>query len=53
MSSTLDEALEALRRIDFYAQMAAAERDLRDDPVQWAAYVGERDEWLGPDLAGQ
>ena len=50
MSATLDDALEALRRVDFYAQMAAAERELREDPVQWAAYVAERDEWLSPDL---
>ena len=53
MSATLDDALEALRRVDFYAQMAAAERELREDPVQWAAYVAERDEWLSPDLTGR
>jgi hypothetical protein len=53
MSATLDDALEALRRVDFYAQMAAAERELREDPVQWAAHVAERDEWLSPDLAGR
>jgi hypothetical protein len=53
MSATLDAALEALRRVDFYAQMAAAERELQKDPVQWAAHVAERDEWLNPDLSGR
>lgn len=53
MSATLDDALEALRRVDFYAQMAVAERELRKDPVQWAAHLAERDEWLSPDLASR
>lgn len=53
MAATLDDALEALRRVDFYAQMAAAERDLRQDPVQWASHVAERDEWLSSDLSGR
>jgi hypothetical protein len=53
MSRTLDDALEALRRVDFYAKMAAAERELREDPVQWAVHVAERDEWLNPDPAGR
>jgi hypothetical protein len=53
MSATLDDALEALRRVDFYAQMAAAERELREDPDRWAAHVAERDEWLNPDLTGR
>ncbi|HET9872713.1 MAG TPA: hypothetical protein VFP89_08985 [Propionibacteriaceae bacterium] len=35
MSATLAAALEALRRLDFYAKMAAAERELREDPVAW------------------
>ena len=50
MSAALDDALDALRRMDFYARMATAERELRDDPQRWAAYLAERDEWLGPDL---
>jgi hypothetical protein len=53
MSATLDDALEALRRVEFYARMAAAERDLQSDPAQWAAHVAERDEWLNPDLASR
>jgi hypothetical protein len=53
MSATLDDALEALRRVDFYARMAAAERELREDPAQWAAHVAERDQWLNPELNGR
>ena len=53
MSATLDDALEALRRVEFYTQMAAAERELRKDPVGWASYVAERDEWLNPDLVSR
>ena len=53
MSATLDDALEALRRLDFYAKMAAAEAELRSDPVAWGDYVAERDSWLEPDLAGR
>jgi len=53
MSATLDDALEALRRLDFYAKMAAAEYDLRADPAAWADYLAERDSWLEPDLAGR
>lgn len=51
MSATLDAALEALRRADFYAKMAAAERGLQADPVEWASHVAERDQWLNPELA--
>jgi predicted DNA-binding protein len=51
MSATLDDALEALRRADFYAKMAAAELELRSDPIGWAEYLAERDAWLEPDLA--
>lgn len=53
MSATLDEALEALRRVDFYAGMAAAERELQSDPVAWGNYVAERDAWLEPDLSAR
>lgn len=53
MSATLDEALEALRRLDFYARMATAERELRSDPVSWDSYVAERDQWLEPELTGR
>lgn len=51
MSETLSEALESLRREQFYRAMAGAEAELRSDPDQWAGYVDERDAWLNPDLA--
>jgi len=50
MSATLDDALESLRREQFYAAMAASEQRLRDQPEEWAAYVAERDAWLDADL---
>ena len=53
MSVTLDDALESLRREQFYAAMAAAEQQLRDQPDAWAAYVAERDAWLDPDLTAR
>lgn len=52
MADTLDDALEALRRDQFYKQMAQAEAALRDDPVGWSQYTAERDAWLNPDLTG-
>jgi hypothetical protein len=52
MADTLDDALEALRRDDFYREMAEAEATLRADPARWAEYVAERDAWLEPDLSG-
>lgn len=42
---------EGLRRAVFFAQMAAAMRELREDPQRWEDYVSERDGWLDPDLA--
>ena len=51
MAATLDAALEALRRDQFYRSMVEAERSLRSDAVGWADYVAERDTWLNPDLA--
>lgn len=51
MTDTLNAALEALRRDDFYRAMAAAEVELRADPDAWAEYVEERDRWLGADLS--
>ncbi len=50
MAATLDAALEALRRDQFYKTMADAERALRSDEARWAEYVAERDTWLNPDL---
>lgn len=46
MADTLDAALEALRREDFYRHMARAEAELKGDSDRWAAYVAERDVWL-------
>ena len=50
MADTIDDALEALRRVDFYEKMAAAEHDLQAEPARWAEYVAERDAWLSPEL---
>lgn len=46
MTDTLDQALEALRREDFYRSMADAEASLRDDTEAWDDYVDQRDTWL-------
>ncbi len=51
MADTLDDALEALRRDQFYRAMADAEAALRGDPAAWAHYAAEREAWLNPDLA--
>ncbi len=51
MSDTLDAALEALRRDEFYRSMADAEAALRADPVAHAEYLAERDAWLDADLS--
>lgn len=51
MADTLDAALRALRRDQFYEDMAAAASALRQDPEGWAEYIAERDAWLNPDLA--
>lgn len=50
MSETFDAALEALRRQEFAADMAHADRRLRADPEQWDRYDTERSEWLNADL---
>lgn len=50
MTETLDAALEALRRNEFYRSMAAAEAALKSDPDRWAEYLAERDAWLGAEL---
>ncbi len=50
LAATLDAALEALRRDDFYRRMADAEDRLRSDPGAWASYQRERGEWLDADL---
>ena len=51
MAETLDAALDALRRHQFYEGMADAEASLLADPQGWASYIAERDAWLNPDLA--
>ena len=51
MSDTLDDALEALRRDQFYRDMADSEAVLRSDEGGWAQYTAEREAWLNPDLA--
>ena len=51
MADTLDAALDALRRNQFYEGMADAEAALRADPQGWANYIAERDAWLNPNLA--
>ena len=50
MAATLDEALEALRRDQFYRDMADAEAVLRSNEGDWARYTAEREAWLYLDL---
>ncbi len=50
MTETLDAALEALHRDDFYRSMADAERELRADPDAWAEFEDDRNEWLNAKL---
>ena len=50
MAETLDAALEALRRDEFYRSMADAERELRADPAAWAEFEDDRNEWLNAKL---
>lgn len=50
MADTLDAALDALRRDDFYRSMAAAEATLREDADGWADFEQERREWLDAKL---
>lgn len=51
MADTLDAALEALRRDQFYRSMADAEGRLRSDPERWSAYLEERETWFNTDLS--
>lgn len=51
MANTLDDALEALRRDQFYRDMAGSEAALRNDEGGWAQYTAEREAWLNPDVA--
>lgn len=45
LTDTLHDALEALRREEFFDSIARSEADLRQDPVAWASYLAEADEW--------
>jgi len=51
MADTLTDALEALRRNEFYSEMARAEAALREDPQAWTQYSAEREAWLNSDVA--
>ncbi len=46
MIDTLDAALEALRRQDFFAAMERAEIEMRADSDAWNAYQGDARPWL-------
>lgn len=50
MTETLDAALEALRRDDFYRSMATSEQQLRADPDAWEQFDNERNAWLDAQL---
>jgi len=50
MTETLDAALEALHRDDFYRSMANAEQQLRADPAGWSEFENDRNEWLNATL---
>ena len=50
MADTLDAALEALHRDEFYRAMAEAERQLQNDDDAWNEYERERDQWLNANL---
>ena len=45
LTDTLHDALEALRREEFFDAIARSEADLREDPVAWASYLAEAEEW--------
>ena len=50
MTETLDAALEALRRNEFYRLMADTELELRSDAEAWAGFAHDRNQWLGAKL---
>ena len=39
------EAIDALERQDFLRGLSDDYRKLREDPAEWQAFVGERQEW--------
>jgi hypothetical protein len=51
LTDTLNDALAALRREEFFDAMATSEAALRADPVAWADYLAEADDWA-TDLDG-
>ncbi|CAN5720471.1 hypothetical protein BH24ACT15_BH24ACT15_30860 [soil metagenome] len=51
MADTLDAALEALRRRQFYTEMADTERRLRAETIGWTEYTDARDQWLNADVS--
>ncbi|MBI4883942.1 MAG: hypothetical protein HY826_07805 [Actinobacteria bacterium] len=50
MANTLDAALEALRRDQFFRAMGESESSLRADHHAWSRYLAERDLWLNAEL---
>ena len=53
MTKVLDEAVEALERKVFFAEMNERFAELRADPEAWKAFEAERAEWdrtLGDNL---
>ncbi len=51
LTDTLRDALEALRREEFYESLARSEAELRADPAAWSEYLAEAEMWAG-DLEG-
>ncbi|MGD9793707.1 MAG: hypothetical protein AB7V43_09520 [Acidimicrobiia bacterium] len=47
LTDTLRDALEALRREEFYESLARSEDALRADPAAWADYLVEAEMWAG------
>lgn len=51
MTETLDAALNALQRDEFYKAMSESERHLRGDLDAWPDFAKDRDEWLNAKLS--
>ena len=47
LTDTLIDALEALRREDFFAAMTKWESEFRKDKESWDAYEAEAEAWAG------
>ncbi len=50
MTDALDQTPEAMRRRQFYEEMAEAEKGLRADHSAWNPHLAERETWLNPEL---